>query len=144
MKIAGIDFPIDLLNALRDGKLVVFAGAGVSRGEPARLPTFEHLAQMIAEGTGEALQDGETIDRFLGRLQHGGVRVHERAAEILSPDGLEPTELHQHLLRLYPDAGPVYVVTTNFDLLFEQAAENLFGNVPEVFRATGVTFGTSI
>ena len=141
MKIAGIDFPIDLLNALRDGKLVVFAGAGVSMGEPARLPNFEDLAQMIAEGTGEALQNGETIDRFLGRLQHGGVRVHERAAEILSPDGLEPTELHRNLLRLYPDAGPVYVVTTNFDSLFEQAMEDAFGSRPEVFRAPALPLG---
>ena len=141
MKIAGIDFPIDLLNALRDGKLVVFAGAGVSMGEPARLPNFEHLAQMIAEGTGEALQDGETIDRFLGRLQHGHVRVHERAAEILSPDGLEFTELHRNLLRLYPDAGPVYVVTTNFDSLFEQAMEDEFGSMPEVFRAPALPLG---
>ena len=141
MKIAGIDFPIDLLNALRDGKLVVFAGAGVSRGEPARLPNFEHLAQMIAEGTGEALQDGETIDRFLGRLQHGHVRVHERAAEILSPEGLEPTELHRNLLRLYPDVGPVYVVTTNFDSLFEQAMEDAFGSMPEVFRAPALPLG---
>ena len=141
MKIAGIDFPIDLLNALRDGKLVVFAGAGVSRGEPARLPNFEHLAQMIAEGTGEALQDGETIDRFLGRLQHRHVRVHERAAEILAPDGLEPTELHRNLLRLYPAAGPVYVVTTNFDRLFEQAMEDAFGSMPEVFRAPALPLG---
>ena len=141
MKIAGIDFPIDLLNALRDGKLVVFAGAGVSMGEPARLPNFEHLAQMIAAGTGEALQDGETIDRFLGTLEHGGVKVHERAAEILSPDGLEPTELHRNLLRLYPDAGPVYVVTTNFDSLFEQAMEDEFGSMPEVFRAPALPLG---
>ena len=141
MKIAGIDFPIDLLNALRDGKLVVFAGAGVSMGEPARLPNFEHLAQMIAAGTGEALQDGETIDRFLGRLQHGHVRVHERAAEILSPEGLEPTELHRNLLRLYPDAGQVYVVTTNFDSLFEQAMEDAFGSMPEVFRAPTLPLG---
>lgn len=141
MKIAEIDFPMDLLNALRDGKLVIFAGAGVSMGKPARLPNFEQLAQMIAAGTGEALQDGETIDRFLGRLQHGHVRVHERAAEILSPDGLEPTELHRNLLRLYPDAGPVYVVTTNFDSLFEQAMEDAFGSRPEVFRAPALPLG---
>lgn len=141
MKIAGIDFPMDLLNALRDGKLVVFAGAGVSMGEPAQLPNFEHLAQMIAEGTGEALQDGETIDRFLGRLQDGHVKVHERAAEILSPEGLEFTELHRNLLRLYPDAGPVLVVTTNFDPLFEQAAVDLFDSVPEVFRAPALPLG---
>ena len=36
-----IDFPKPLLNALRDGELVVFAGAGVSMGEPACLPNFE-------------------------------------------------------------------------------------------------------
>ncbi len=140
MRIAEINFPVPLLNALRDGKLVIFAGAGVSMDEPACLPSFKNLADMIAAGTGQALQSGEEIDRFLGRLQHEGVKVHERAAEILSPD-VEPTELHRNLLRLYPDAGPVYVVTTNFDLLFEQAAENLFGNVPEVFRAPALPLG---
>ena len=48
MKIANIDFPKPLLNALRDGELVVFAGAGVSMGEPACLPSFEALANRIA------------------------------------------------------------------------------------------------
>ena len=38
MKIAGVDFPEPLLAALRDGRLVVFAGAGVSMGLPAGLP----------------------------------------------------------------------------------------------------------
>ena len=32
MNIKGVDFPPALLDALRDGKLVVFAGAGVSMG----------------------------------------------------------------------------------------------------------------
>ena len=141
MKIAGIDFPIDLLNALRDGELVVFAGAGVSMGEPACLPNFKHLAQTIAREGIQELQDGEEIDHFLGRLQHDRVKVHERAAEILSRDGLEPTELHRNLLRLYPDTGPVHVVTTNFDLLFEQATEEVFGSVPEVFRAPALPLG---
>ena len=141
MRIAEINFPGPLLNALRDGELVVFAGAGISRGEPARLPDFKHLAQMIAEGTGKALQRGEDIDRFLGRLQHEGVKVRERAAEVLSRDGLEPTEVHRNLLRLYPDAGSVHVVTTNFDLLFEQATEEVFGSVPKVFRAPALPLG---
>ena len=141
MRIAEINFPAPLLNALRDGKLVVFAGAGVSMGEPACLPSFKHLAQTIARGGVQELQDGEEIDRFLGRLQHEGVKVHERAAEMLSRDALEPTELHRNLLRLYPDSGPVHIVTTNFDLLFEQAAEDVFGSVPEVFRAPALPLG---
>ena len=141
MKIAGIDFPGALLNALRDGELVVFAGAGVSMGEPACLPSFKNLADMIAVGTGQALQDGDPIDHFLGRLQHEGVKVRERAAEVLSRNGLEPTELHRNLLKLYSGVEQIRVVTTNFDLLFEQAADNLFGNVPEVSRAPALPLG---
>ena len=32
MRIGGVEFPKPLLNALRDGRLVVFAGADVSMG----------------------------------------------------------------------------------------------------------------
>ena len=141
MKIAGIDFPKPLIDALHNGELVIFAGAGVSMGEPACLPNFEHLAKMIAEGTGKTLSAGEEIDHFLGRLQHDGVKVHERAARILSRDGLKATELHRNLLRLYPDVGKIRVVTTNFDLLFEQAAKDIFGSTPEVFRAPALPSG---
>ena len=83
----------------------------------------------------------DPIDHFLGRLEYEGVKVHERAAEVLSRDGLEPTALHRDLLRLYPDVEKVRVVTTNFDGLFEQAAENLFGSIPEVFRAPALPSG---
>ena len=141
MKIAGIDFPVPLLNALRDGELVVFAGAGVSMGEPACLPSFKKLADMIAVGTGQVLQDGDPIDHFLGRLQHEGVKVHERAAEKLSSEDLKATELHRNLLQFYPDTEQVRIVTTNFDLLFEQAAEDLFDSAPEVFRAPALPLG---
>ena len=141
MRIAGIDFPVDLLNALSDGELVVFAGAGVSMGQPACLPNFKHLAKRIAQGTGKTLHCEDPIDHFLGRLQHEGVKVHERAAEALGRENLKATELHRNLLQLYPDGGPVRIVTTNFDLLFEQAAENLFGSVTEVFHAPALPLG---
>ena len=142
MKIANIDFPKPLLNALRDGELVVFAGAGVSMGEPACLPSFKALANKIAKETGKTLQDGEPIDRFLGRLQHDGVNVHALATKELSPPGLKATELHQNLLRLYSNAEQVRVVTTNFDLLFEQAAAGVFNNSqPDVFGAPALPLG---
>ena len=70
MKIKGVDFPVGLLNALRDEKLVVFAGAGVSAG----LPSFRKLAEQVAEGSGESrtrkghgkVVESETEDQFLG------------------------------------------------------------------------------
>ena len=40
MRCGQIDFPDELLHAIRDGRFVVFAGAGVSMGDPANLPSF--------------------------------------------------------------------------------------------------------
>lgn len=54
MKIKDVNFPKALLNALRDGRLVVFAGAGVSMGLPAGLPNFRKLTERVAEGTGQS------------------------------------------------------------------------------------------
>ena len=41
MKLGAIDFDDRILDALRDDKLVVFAGAGVSMGPPSNLPNFK-------------------------------------------------------------------------------------------------------
>ena len=141
MNINGVIFPTSLLNALRDGRLVIFAGAGVSMGAPASLPDFPKLARQIADGTGQAISDGETEDRFLGRLNEAGIAVHQRAAELLQINCPGPTELHHGLLRFSTTPGNVRIVTTNFDLLFEQAAENLFGSVPRVFPAPALPYG---
>ena len=141
MKIAGVDFPDPLLNALRDGRLVVFAGAGVSMGPPAGLPGFRRLAEQVAKGTGQSIGDAETEDRFLGRLKDRGTDVHQRAAEILQRDNPELTALHLNLLRLFGEPRDVRTVTTNFDGLFEQAALGQFDPQPEVFRAPTLPLG---
>ena len=144
MKIKGVDFPEPLLNALRDGRLVVFAGAGVSMGPPAELPSFRKLAERVAEGTGESIAGSTTDDQFLGRLKDRGVQVQQRAAEILQRDNLKPNALHRNLLRLFKKTGPVRVVTTNFDRLFEQAAEagDLFQTQPKAFEAPALPPGS--
>ena len=146
MKIAELDFPSPLLSALRDGELVIFAGAGVSMGEPACLPSFKELAEKIAQGTGEVLREKESErepeDRFLGRLHQKGVKVHELAVRGLRGSNPKPTDLHRDLLRLYQKNGEqVRVVTTNFDLLFEAAAQDVFDTVPEIFRAPALPLG---
>ena len=140
MKLSGIDFPQGLLDALSNDSLVVFAGAGVSMGKPANLPNFKNLAKKIAKGTGKELED-KPEDQFLGELSRNGVDIHERASEVLDQPRLEPTELHFNLLRLFSIPGSVRVVTTNFDLLFERAAEKVSDSAPEVFRAPALPLG---
>ena len=141
MKIAGVNYPEPLLDALRDGRLVVFAGAGVSMGPPAGLPDFGKLARRIAKGTSLTIGDNETEDQFLGRLEHGGTKVHELAARVLLANDPESTELHRNLLRLYTNPEDVLIVTTNFDLLFEQAADDIFNKEPQVFQPPALPQG---
>ena len=136
MRIANtaIDFPEGLLAALRDGRLVVFAGAGVSMGAPAYLPSFRELARRAADGATLAIGDAEAEDRFLGRLEASGAEVHGIAARLLQSDA-QPAELHRSLLRLYTKAEDVRIVTTNFDRLFEQAFAEVFNTAPRVLNA---------
>ncbi|MCY4610525.1 MAG: DUF4020 domain-containing protein [Gammaproteobacteria bacterium] len=121
--------------------LVIFAGAGVSVGEPANLPNFLGLVQAIAQGTGQQTSKDEPLDRFLGKLEKNGADVHARAKDILTQSLSESTALHRDLLRLYPHPESVRVVTTNFDLLFEHAAISEFDSSPEVFRTPALPLG---
>ena len=142
MRIAGVDYPDPLLNALRDGRLVVFAGAGVSMGPPAGLPGFRQLAEQVAEGTGQPIENSETVDRFLGRLTDLGTDVHQRSAKILHRDNPQPTKLHLNLIRLFSKLEIVRVVTTNFDSLFESATLGQSDSQPKVFQAPALPVGS--
>ena len=145
MKIAEIDFPAPLLSALRDGSLVVFAGAGVSVGKPASLPKFSCLVESISQYADETRRADESEDVFLGRLWYQDKPVHDIAARFLRNnrcgDAPKPTGLHYDLLRLFSEPGTVRIVTTNFDRLFEDAAHKVFAAQPELFGAPALPLG---
>lgn len=141
MRICGAKLPSDLLLAQRTGNLVVFVGAGVSMGPPSNLPSFPRLVERIADGTGEARDENEAEDRFLGRLKKNKVRVHERAAEILDDPKSMPAPIHHDLLRLFPEASAIKLVTTNFDRHFTTAASQLFASPVETSFAPALPLG---
>ena len=140
MKFGTVDIPNSLLDDLHNNKVVVFAGAGVSMGEPACLPNFEALTEIIARGTGEAKRESENLEQFLGRLLDRRVQVHDIAKSVLSREGLVPAPLHGNLLKLFRRDQSIRLITTNFDLLFECAAEHTYDNTPEVFHAPLLPF----
>lgn len=140
-KLGLLQFDDNILDAIRDDRLVVFAGAGVSMGPPANLPDFVELANDIAASTGLARSENEPIERFLGRLAHKGIKVHQLAAQHLSKPASTPTPLHLDLMRLFRSHDRVRIVTTNFDLLFEAAAQVVYDKCPEVFRAPALPLG---
>jgi hypothetical protein len=140
-KLGFIEFDNRILDALRDDRLVVFAGAGVSMGPQSNLPSYEQLCSEIARGTGVTRDVKEPLDRFLGRLCHRKVDVHQRACEVLSRVVGSPNSLHHDILRLFRTPDRVRLVTTNFDLRFEAAAEAVFGTAPDAYCAPALPLG---
>lgn len=141
MRLGSINFPASLLDSIRDQTLVVFAGAGVSMGPPANLPSFTALANRIGNGTQIKREDDELDDRYLGRLKQHGTDVHTLACRQLDADTLQPTKLHVDLTNLY-NAHP-RIVTTNFDQLFEKAATSAFAAPVDIYRAPALPLGRS-
>ncbi len=141
MKIRSIDFPTELIEAIRRENLVVFAGAGVSMGPPAELPSFAGLAESIGEETNQPRINSEPEDRFFGRLFEKGHRVHELVAGLLRKAPGSHTSLHRDLLRLFKNGPKVRVVTTNFDTLFEDASSSLFDESIKVYTSPALPLG---
>jgi hypothetical protein len=145
MRIAQVDFPDELLDAQRDGELVIFAGAGVSMPAPSKFPNFWQLALQVARGL-ETRREGESVDRFLGRVKARGIDVHRIVQEILSDRTSSPNSLHFDVLRLFTSGTPVRLVTTNFDMHFSTAAAELYkesGSTFEIFAAPALPEGDS-
>lgn len=143
----GPSFPDNLLRARDEGRVVFFCGAGVSR-ERAKLPDFYGLASQVISALGvstdspiskmleEAPEVEERIgvsglisaDRMFGLLERDfSTRDIESAvAQALRPPQNVDLSAHQILLNLATTPeGKVRLVTTNFDLLFEDCNEAL-------------------
>lgn len=148
MRIGPLNIPEDVLAALDEGKLVVFAGAGVSQAAPSRLQGFNTLVEQILERQlSEQEATSGQLDRLLGRELEQGRAVHQRAHQLLSERLSQANNthsiVHQSLVQLLAGRDAVRIVTTNFDPLFERAieAETLDSPV-RIFTAPALPLGS--
>ena len=136
---ADVDLPQPLLAAQREGRLVVFAGAGVSMGDPSNLPSFDSLATSIAGGV-LTPNPGEGLDAFLGRLEQRGIDVQARTRAIIDRPTSQPRLVHERIMRLFANDQSVRIVTTNFDRHFTTTARAIFPNT-EIFIGPALPLG---
>lgn len=113
--------------ALREGDLVVFAGAGVSMGAPTNLPAFEGLAMELGNDARIERHGQEELERFLGRIDDSGFPLHEQAASRIEKAG-DANQLHRAVINLCRVGKRMRVVTTNFDLHLSACARETFGD----------------
>ena len=134
--------PEEVLDAQRDGRLVVFAGAGVSKEPPSGLPLFVGLVEEIAKRELTAAEK-ERPDQLLGRLADTkNIDVHAAAKRILGRDTSQPASGHRSLIDLFPDPGALRIVTTNADRHFTTVLrqKDLPGQV-EIYYAPALPLG---
>ncbi|MEU3201428.1 DUF4020 domain-containing protein [Streptomyces sp. NPDC006996] len=134
--------PEPVLQAQRRGRLVLFVGAGASMSPPSSLPTFAQLAADVAGEVGVEVTPEATSapDQFLTRLAERDLPVHERIQRLLEASE-QPNAVHAALVRLFPSAGDLRIVTTNYDRHLTTAAASLFGTPPAVYRAPALPLG---
>ena len=65
------------------------------------------------------------LERRLDRRENARSRVRKKIGKILRPKGLKPAPIHRNLMRLADRGGVGTIITTNFDLLFEDAARKM-------------------
>ena len=154
MIIHDVQVPQTILDAIENNTLAIFAGAGVSMGEPANLPSFWQLAEALGKPFNESprclgkdLSGGdihEPLDQFLGRLHLDDKILRQRSAALLDP-GMQHTALHSSLLKLFRRPEGVRLVTTNFDTLFESALkvwEPEWQKVTSLYTAPALPLGS--
>ncbi|MBU4179903.1 MAG: SIR2 family protein, partial [Actinobacteria bacterium] len=142
MRIGGIDFPPEVWDAHQEGKLVIFAGAGVSMDPPSNYPDFENLVRQVAEGTLHKLESEEKrLDLFLGRMEHDGVKVHEQVKEVLTNPDSQPNHFHDSIVRLFKDSNNLRIITTNFDQHFTTVIRDT-GFPVDIYKAPALPVGS--
>lgn len=129
----------DIINARNEGKLVIFAGAGISMADPSNLPDFKNLVKEI---TGDAYSKNEPEDLLLGRLKRAGTDVNSIVSGIIGSKESLPTALHYNLIKLFKSPDDVKIITTNYDRHFSTVIKELFSEgCIEEFYAPAMPLG---
>ena len=142
MWFGNVDFPVPLVEAHRDGSLVLFVGAGASKAWPSDLPNFWDLAKGIAGQLHQPWSDSDAdhVEAFLGKLDGlDDVDVHQLVAHRIrrSPG---PNRLHRRIAALADSAGRLRIVTTNFDRHLTTALDKTRADFEE-FRGPALPLG---
>ncbi|WP_085717674.1 SIR2 family protein [Pseudomonas sp. B28(2017)] len=151
----GPDIPDSLISAREEGRVVFFCGAGVSI--PAGFPSFLKLTLEVMKGLGVSNQSENPISAYkkmieiacskecppdytlpfsfdqvfyLLQQEYGLLAVEQEVSSALRLKKSTFIDNHKAILRLSKNSNQnPQVVTTNFDLLFEQAQRGVLTHV---------------
>lgn len=126
----GVDFPEEVIDAHRDGNLVLFVGAGASVDPPSRLPLFKQLTEGVFGDAGQPMPAGDQYDQHLGRLDDGPVDVHLLVRQRIAVRR-RANAVHEAIAALVGSGASRRVVTTNYDRHLSSALRHHGVSLPE-------------
>lgn len=108
----------DIRAAIKDGKLIIFVGAGVSMN--SGLPSWKKLLEPMIQEMGLSNEEHDYLKiAQMYYNERGKVQYFEKIDQQLNTQLKEPNSIHNAIFRL----EPVHIVTTNYDTLLEEAAK---------------------
>jgi hypothetical protein len=133
-----IAIPPQLLKETRQGRCILYAGAGFSKEaslpDGGKLPGGDEVASLLRSelAKGDALRGYAATDlkSITTRYEQifGRPELVLSLFKVLGPDGLSTGEAHELAIKLFP-----IITTTNYDSLFERAAY-LQGRQPMIIQ----------
>lgn len=119
---------IHIQEAAKQGRLVIFAGAGISNN--SGVPTWSELTKEFKKECGI---ENETDDLKIAQLYmdaRGEKEYLDKVKSVLKHHCVIPNDIHKAIL----DLKPCHIITTNYDDLFEQEIQNEYKQYSVVRR----------
>ena len=147
-----VNVPDEIVDALIDERLVIFVGAGASVRAPSSLPLFDTLVNRVADDLGfdpYLASTHHSPDAYLEEIERALEQrvppprrpMRERVVAQLTGTPSSPNDVHEAIVRLFPQADKVRIVTTNYDRHLETAAVGAFPTAPNIYRAPALPRG---
>lgn len=97
---------------------------------------------MLADEADESRPcDDEQLDRFIGMLPDN-FNVHKRTKDIMRGDDIHCNSTHEAIVRLASSVKTPRIVTTNYDLLLEEAAQRQNCDLGRSYYGPAVPIGS--
>ena len=137
-----VNIPDELERQLKRDRLVLFVGAGVS--VPSGLPGFFGLAAELAGQSGHlspAKKDADRLDYFIGRLSDDHFNTHEITKKIFQEKQPAANSEHAAVMALATACKTPRIITTNYDNLLAEAADEQGLDYGEQYFAPALPLG---
>lgn len=111
---------LHIKEASKQGRLVVFAGAGVSNN--SGVPVWSALIDAMKQECNLAYEKDDLKIAQLYKDARGEKEYMDKVKEVLRYNKVIPNDIHKDILSL----NPCHIITTNYDNLLEQEIQNEF------------------